>query len=79
MVWAGLALVLGLTALPLGRLAAWPAWPFNAYGVALAPLFANVPSAALYSIQLGMPPSSPHGDLSFSFFSLTCFAFARRS
>jgi competence protein ComEC len=47
MVTAGIALLLGLLWLPLGRLAAWAAWPFSAYTIAFVDLFAKIPGASL--------------------------------
>ena len=51
MVLAGLALVLGLITLPLGQLAAWLAWPFSAYTLALVQGLARAPAAVFYLDQ----------------------------
>ncbi len=48
MVLAGVALILGLITLPLGTLAAWLAWPFSAYTLALVQLLAKAPGATIY-------------------------------
>jgi competence protein ComEC len=47
MISAGLALLLGLVWLPLGKLAAWAAWPFSAYTIAFVEWFARAPGAAI--------------------------------
>jgi competence protein ComEC len=47
MVLGGMALLLGLIALPLGQIAAWAAWPFTAYTIAFVRLFARVPGASI--------------------------------
>jgi competence protein ComEC len=47
MVLSGIALLLGLIALPLGQIAAWAAWPFTAYTIAFVQLFAQAPSASI--------------------------------
>ena len=48
MLSSGLALLLGLVWLPLGQLAAWLAWPFSAYTLAVVELFAAVPGGSFY-------------------------------
>ena len=45
MVMGGLALIVGLIWLPLGKIIAWAAWPFTAYTIAFVELFAKVPGA----------------------------------
>src|SRR5258708_4546322 len=43
---SGLALLLGLIWPPLGQVAAWIAWPFSAYTIALVEFFAHLPIAS---------------------------------
>jgi competence protein ComEC len=47
MVMGGIALIVGLIWLPLGRLVAWLAWPFTAYTLAFVEWFAQFPGASL--------------------------------
>lgn len=47
MMLGGLALLVGLIALPIGRLLAWLVWPFTAYTLALVQVLARLPAAAI--------------------------------
>ncbi len=48
MITSGLALLLGLVWPPLGQLAAWLAWPFSAYTLAIVEFFGSVPGGSFY-------------------------------
>ncbi len=47
MILGGLANLLGMILLPLGRLFAWIAWPFVAYTIRMVDLFTQLPNAAI--------------------------------
>jgi competence protein ComEC len=53
MVSSGLALALGLVWLPLGRLAAWLAWPFTHYTITLVEALARLPGSSFYLGDVG--------------------------
>ncbi|MFQ6057995.1 MAG: DNA internalization-related competence protein ComEC/Rec2 [Anaerolineae bacterium] len=52
MVWGGLATLLGLIYLPLGRIVGWVAWLFLTYTLRIVELTAQVPHA---SLEVGRP------------------------
>lgn len=55
MILGGIAMLLGLAWLPLGRVAAWAAWPFVSYTIALVEAFAKVPGASVELGRLSLP------------------------
>lgn len=52
MIWGGLATLLGLIILPLGRIVGWVAWLFLTYTLKVVELMAQVPYA---SLEVGRP------------------------
>ena len=55
MILGGIATMVGMVSLPIGRAAAWLAWPFTAYTIRAVELFARAPAANLALGEVSLP------------------------